>query len=458
MRIDAMERRVRWKQAGLVFGIALALRLVYAAITRGTYDFDEFVYLLLGRAMADGRLPYRDFLFYHPPATLALVALLNPLVSHWWVWMRIVTMAIDAGTCTLVYLITSRFWMLHVAFVAALLCASSPLMLTTGTRVMPDVYVAFCGTLAIYCLLRARDVRWSILAGVAFGLSVVFKYPAGLLLPACLILAWRRPRGVLAFLGAAGLTVTAVFLPLLPEWHAVLTDTVFFQTGRGSEPLTTRLGSLILFAILLQPLAVFGLFVRPYRAWLLVAYLAVFAYLLAPQVYYHYLSPIVPFGSILGGVYLGRIRGLTPRFLMRTASAGAVALTLLWSAIIAAGGTGPLHITVASLAYEQSIEQYISSSVPLHGLLLQDRPEGVYLTDRRNLDEYFWNDAAVMSPQQLQQGLLRLRYVILTFGPATGYPPGFSNWIDARYCRKLLSAGFAYDLHCVNRTYVPPRG
>jgi 4-amino-4-deoxy-L-arabinose transferase-like glycosyltransferase len=439
----------------LVFVVALLLRLLYAVLTQGTYDFDEFVYLLLGRAVAHGREPYRDFLFYHPPGILALVALLNPLASHWWVWVRIVTMVFDAGTCALVYLIARRFCQPSVALAAGFLCASSPIMLTTGTRIMPDVYVAFWGTLSIYLLLLTPRLHWAVLAGVAFGLAFSFKYPAALLLPACLLLARRRSP---AFLGAAGFTVVVAFLPFLPVWHQVYNDTIGFQSGRAGTLPSVRFGAIVLYAGLLQPLAIFGLFSHPRRLWLIVAYLSVLAYLATPQVYYHYIAPMVPFASILGALYLAGRRWATPRVLVSGTALLAIGVTLLWSAAIANGGQYPLHFTAAPLSYEQPIEQFIERSTVPRALVLEDRPEAVYLTHRRNLDEYFWNDANVMPPQKLQKGLLHVRYVILTFGPSTGYPPGFTSWVDERYCRTLLRSGFVYDTTCINQGYLPPRG
>lgn len=442
--------------AVLVFAFALALRLGYSVLTSGAYDFDEFVYLLLGHAVATGQMPYRDFLFFNPPGILEAVAALNPLISHWWIWARVASMVVDSGTCTVIYLITRRWCSPSVSLAAGFLCASSPIMLMTGTRVLPDVYIAFFGALSIYVLSLHRDWRFTLLAGVAMGIAVVFKYPAVLLVPACLLIAGKRTPIFLVGMAAA---VVAAVLPFVASWHSFYADTVQFQQGRSAQLATIRFGSVILFAVLLQPLAVFGLFSRPRRWWLVAAYLAAFLYTFTHQVYYHYFAPMAPFGSILGAIYLARFRRLTPRTLVGGTAALAVAVALLWTAIVSNGGSFPLHTTDVPLSAVQAKTQFVEHNVASRALVLEDRPEASVLARRRNLKDYFWNDATVLTAQALQQGILHLRYIILTFGPSTGYPPGFTSWIDARFCRTLIgSEGFVYDTRCSNKSYLPPRG
>src|SRR5579884_2551970 len=178
-----------------VLAFAAAMRLIFGILTGGTYDYDEFVYLLLGRAVARGGVPYHDFLFYHPPGILMMVVALHPLISHSWLWGRVVTGAIDCSTCLLTFLIARRLFDRDVAVIAGVLAATSPIMLITGTRILPDPFVGFFTLLAAYLLLVRPTWACTIVAGVCLGIAVLFKYPALLILPACLILAGRR-RGV----------------------------------------------------------------------------------------------------------------------------------------------------------------------------------------------------------------------------------------------------------------------
>src|SRR5581483_5370916 len=132
------------------------------------------------------------FLFYHPPGIVVVMAFLDPLVKHWWVWGRVVTLLLDGATCALVYLVARRFLPRGSSIIAVLLCASSPIMLITGTRIMPDSYVMFFTFLSVYLLLSRSSPYMTIIAGLSFGLAIVFKYPAVLILPAALCAAGRR--------------------------------------------------------------------------------------------------------------------------------------------------------------------------------------------------------------------------------------------------------------------------
>ncbi len=338
-------------------------------------------------------------------------------------------------------------------------------MLITGTRILPDPYVGFFSLLAAYILLSRRAWPWAIVAGIAFGVAILFKYPALLTLPACLILAGRRRAPI--FVGAIVVTVALLLVPLLPELHQFVTDTIAFQTGRNAQAAPSRVGSVILFLILLQPLAVFGLFVKPRPPlWILIGYAGGFAYVLSPQVYYHYMSPLVPYASILGAAYLTslRIPKITlPSFLRTmplTTAIGGTLLMLIWASVVYFGGSQPLHLTAAHLADVAPEDRYIDHVVPASQQILVDRPEVAYLAKRRDLRDYFWNDASVETAQQLFPALLKVRYVVRSFGSSSGYPQGFLNFIDARYCRHLLGSNqygaFLYDLKCTI-PYLPSR-
>ncbi|GEM_PF-3237390 len=434
--------------ASLVFAASLAAQGAYSFIAHGTYDYDEFVYLLLGRAIAHGHVPYRDFLFYHPPGIIVTMAAMNGLIEHWWVAGRALSLLLAAGTCALVYLAARRLASRPVAVTAGLLCACSPIMLTTGTRIMPDIYVAFFTFLATYLLLVSENRRWAVLAGISFGIAIIFKYPAILTLPACLLLAGKRRSPV--FLGVMLATVALLLLPLLPEWQQYLTDTVVFQSGRSAEPIVTRFLGVVLFAVVFQPLAAFGAFVRPRRAWLLVGYLAAFLYVGTPQVYYHYMAPMIPFASILGALYLASLKPVNIKVLVPAAAVGAACLTLIWASIIEyTPGQSPFHLTAAQVTNVLPVEHWVKRHVPRGGVILDDRPEVPFLSGRLNCSNYFWNDATQMTSDQLDHCLTQVRFVVHSYGPASGFPPGFLSQLDRKHCHvdvgSSANGAFVYD-------------
>src|SRR5437764_9445782 len=95
--------RAVWRDLFIVLGVALGLRLIFAALTADSYDPDEFVVLALSRDFAHGAVPYRDFAFFHPPGILVLFRLLQPIITGWWPAGRLVTLAVDSLTAVIVW-------------------------------------------------------------------------------------------------------------------------------------------------------------------------------------------------------------------------------------------------------------------------------------------------------------------------------------------------------------------
>lgn len=122
---------------------------------------------------------------------------------------------------------------------AALLAACAPLLHPTGAMVLPDAPVQAAFAAATWLLARARGRGW-LLAGAAFGLALLSKYTAALLLPGLLLLALgdaevrAELRTAWPWLGA--LSAVAVFLPCL-LWNATHGwVSIRFQLAHGLAP------------------------------------------------------------------------------------------------------------------------------------------------------------------------------------------------------------------------------
>jgi hypothetical protein len=448
--------------AAIVFGAALVLAGVFDFIARGAYDFDEFVYLLLGHAIASGRVPYRDFLFYHPPGIVMTMAVLDPLIRQWWAWGRAISLVLSAGTSCLVYLVARRILTRPYALIAGLICASSPIMLATGTRILPDVYVMFFTFLAVYLLSARTTTPFAALAGIAFGIAIAYKYPSVLILPACCLVAGRRRWPV--FVGATIVTAAALFAPFLPELHQLYEDTVVFQSSRYQYPLGIRILSVLLYGVLLQPLAIFGIWTKPTRWWLIAGYASGIVYIGTSQVYYHYMLPIVPFGAILGATYLASLRAIDLKKLIPAAAIAALSITVVWAVILEyTPGFTPFRITSAQTANLTPVIDFILRHTSSTEQILDDRPDLPVLSYRQNCGFYFWSDAQVETAQQLWPCLYKRHYIIHFYSGGDGYPVALLDGtfgIDARWCKHVKGSGpdgaYVYDHTCVS-PYIPPR-
>ena len=130
----------------------------------------------------------------------------------------------------------------RVPAVAAIVAATSPILMLTGGLALPDAPVAAAYAGATWLVARARGRGW-IIAGVVVGLALLSKYTAALLAPALLLLVLldrdlrRDLRTPWPWLGGA--VAVLVFLPNLlwnasNGWVAILFQ-VRHGTGSGAS-------------------------------------------------------------------------------------------------------------------------------------------------------------------------------------------------------------------------------
>lgn len=92
-------------------------------ILRGVEPFDEGLTLQAARRVAQGQVPYRDFLWAYGPAHPYLLAGLFKLFGTSLLWWRIIRVLCDAGIALLVFALVRRGAPMRVALVAWLTAA-----------------------------------------------------------------------------------------------------------------------------------------------------------------------------------------------------------------------------------------------------------------------------------------------------------------------------------------------
>lgn len=167
------------EQSGWVRAISIAVTLVvlvvFAAWVRGStiwpqsvgldqapYD-DEGVYATAAQLVRQGKQPYRDFVYAHPPLGPALLA---PAVDyHFNAWgspttfilLRYESLAYGALTVGLVFLIGWRLWGFVGGVLGAGLLAIDPLSVWAGRHVMLEGPLFFLMALAVLAYVLARE-------------------------------------------------------------------------------------------------------------------------------------------------------------------------------------------------------------------------------------------------------------------------------------------------------------
>lgn len=236
-----------------------ALQLSEAHAFGGVYDYDDGVYFGAAIRLVNGALPYRDFVFVHPPG-IALV--LSPFAylaratgtEVAFGWARIFTVFISAGNVALVGLLLRRRGLL-VALIASWALALFPLSVAATNTVLLEPYFVFFVLLG-FVFLYAKDVALTsqrvLCAGLLVGFACSIKLWA--LLPAfgllCSLFGMRKARPLLF---SAGLAI-GFGLPCLPfvvlAPRSLLRDVIEAQwqrsaTGSGATGLADRLDALI---------------------------------------------------------------------------------------------------------------------------------------------------------------------------------------------------------------------
>jgi hypothetical protein len=414
-----------------VLGWALGLRVLFALLTAGTYEPDEFVLLALGNRFAHGAVPYRDFMFFHPPGALVLYRALQPLIALWWPLARVFSLLVDSVTAALVWKIGLALYGRRGGLAAGLVYGASPLALISAVRVGQDPLITFLGVAGLALLVTQRSTRAAVLAGACLGIAVWIKYPALLFLPVYVLAAPRRAAVTVL---AAVVSGAIVFAPFAPTAHALIQQTVVWQRNRYPMPLDIRVAHDAVFWLLLNPLAIPGLLARRAPLWVIAGFLLGGLFVLTPDVYYHYLVPIVPFAALLAAAFLDR----TGAWFRRVLLAAGLAATVLCGLLLASAGNDVRQlVTAARFAWVRPVVQILDRSPAARAGVLADRFEYAYLAGRPDASTYFWDLRTEVTAARLERYLPRIALVVETTGHGPGFPDGFVAYLRSHHYRPV---------------------
>jgi hypothetical protein len=165
-------------------------------ILRGIAPFDEGLTLQAARRVAEGEVPYSNFLWPYGPAHPYLLAALSKLFGTSLLWWRIIRVLVDAGVALVVFAMVRREAPLRVA-VAAWLVAACAMAQPTGAN--PFAPALLCTLGAVWFAATAEDRRGLVLAGVLCALAGAWRLDFGVYaVVACAASAcvgWARVRG-----------------------------------------------------------------------------------------------------------------------------------------------------------------------------------------------------------------------------------------------------------------------
>jgi hypothetical protein len=222
----------------------------------GRDTYDPSVYYGAAVALANGRLPYRDFLLLHPPGLL--------LVLQPFAWLgglagdpvgmaaaRLGFMAMGAGSAVLIYVILYRRSVTAAWVGAGLYAVWFPAVYTERmTRLeAPASFLVLVGILVLLRGIERHPARTATLAGALFGLAAVMKVWGAALVLVLVIWLWYHhgwKRALAAASGAAGaaLAVMAPFIIASPLWWDMLVLDLLARS-RSPVSLLARAGDIL---------------------------------------------------------------------------------------------------------------------------------------------------------------------------------------------------------------------
>jgi hypothetical protein len=232
-----------------------AHELITAHAFGGVYDYDDGVYFGAAVRLAHGAMPYRDFVFVHPPGIallLAPLALLGRVIgtSDALGVARLLTAVVSVGNVMLVGALFRKRSALG-AFIASLVLAVIPFAVAADNTVLLEPYfVAFVllAMLVVFTGDLERESQAAFVAGVLFGIAVSIKLWAAIpLLGTALVLSRRQLLRLAAGAVAGTLVVSGPFVATAPRefWRDVVVAQLDRPaSGNGAIGINRRLAEL----------------------------------------------------------------------------------------------------------------------------------------------------------------------------------------------------------------------
>ncbi len=325
-------------------------------------DYDEGVYFSASALLFQGVLPYRDFVFVHPPGLLYALGLTSAWVGRVDAASalsaaRFIATVVGAANVFLVGRLAQRWAGPLAALVAAALYAGypEPAGLERGPFLEPVLNLA-CLAMA-YAWLSPRPRRSALFAGVLCGVAMAVKVWGGIWLLAALLTVPAQERPWRFFL-AASATWLALVLPLaLLAPGSFLTEVLAFHAWRPPDGNIARLdrlplifgaghgvsAALALLGLVLGALTRADRGVRELRFFAAVYALTVLAFLASSSYWSQYNAHLAASEAVLAGFGFSALwRRVGPRapWLQRAPLAALAALALAFPSVRRAARIG----------------------------------------------------------------------------------------------------------------------
>jgi 4-amino-4-deoxy-L-arabinose transferase-like glycosyltransferase len=218
----------------IIILMMLCLSLFFFRLgTRPLWDIDEGMHAAISKAMVlsgDWVTPqYNGKNFYDKPPLFNWLAAFSFLVFGFTEFAaRLPAALLGSGCVMTTYLLGRRMFNLQVAFLSAVVLATSAEYIILSRVVVHDISLVFCDTLALTLFFlgyqNARHRKRNFLLGyAALGLDVLAKGPVGVVMPAMIIVLFLVYKKQLGFLKEMQMgRGVLLFLAITAPWYILI--------------------------------------------------------------------------------------------------------------------------------------------------------------------------------------------------------------------------------------------
>ncbi len=157
---------------------------------------DENFYFNAGKNILEGKTPYKDFFFAHPPLQIYGYAFLFKILGTSFFAAKLIPLIISSLTVFLIYKILKEFYDDKTGFIASIIFLVTPAFIafsTMGYGMWESIFFIF---LSIYFIAKNK-VRE---AAIVFVIGILFRYLIAIYLPFLLLLIYIKGRDRKRFL------------------------------------------------------------------------------------------------------------------------------------------------------------------------------------------------------------------------------------------------------------------
>ena len=163
---------------------------------------DENFYFNVGKNILQGKIPYKDFFFSHPPLQVYTLVLFFKLFGTSFMVGKALTLITSSVCVFFLFLISKELYDKKTAFVTALIFLLTPVFLVFSTMGYGMWETMFLVLFSTYLLTKNRQK----LGGITFSIAILFRYLAIIYLPFLIILLYLRKKKFRTFLSSFFLT------------------------------------------------------------------------------------------------------------------------------------------------------------------------------------------------------------------------------------------------------------